>query len=373
MFVRNQPWLALASQNYGGLAVQTPAPLSATGFGHQSCMSRFSRVKDDLMLYTKPHLPFDQQVKLLASRGMDTGDEGDAVRSLRRIGYYRFSGYSYTFRQVDHPTGQRLDRFEPGTTLKGVVALHDFDSRLRHTMGAGLQALEIGFRVKVAYHLGKASPLAHLDPGFLDPVNCAKPPRWKSDKLTTYESWRDEYDSLQRKAEREDYVGHFTRAYGGDVPIWAACELMTMGCLVALFDLLQSKDRRRIADELEVKDPKVLSAWLRALNVLRNHCAHNARIWNRKTIYPPAQINTNIVPADLHHLCGADTDRLYFLATTMAFLLRRIDAQTRWPSDFRTTMSKFPQIVGATTDSIGVVEGWRDESVWRAQDRSKRG
>ncbi|MBE9404221.1 hypothetical protein IOE58_08485 [Brachybacterium sp. Marseille-Q2903] len=41
------------------------------------------------MRYSKPHLPYDQQVRLLASRGLDVGSEREAVRALKRIGYYR--------------------------------------------------------------------------------------------------------------------------------------------------------------------------------------------------------------------------------------------------------------------------------------------
>lgn len=109
---------------------------------------------------------------------------------------------------------------------------------------------------------------------------------------TKYDTWRSEYDSLQRKAGREDYVAHFATKYDGDVPVWAATEFMTMGCLIGLYRMMQPKDQRRIAEEVGVKNPQVLFGWLKALNVLRNHCAHNARIWNRSTVYPPRTRST---------------------------------------------------------------------------------
>lgn len=316
------------------------------------------------MKYAKPHLPYDDQVRQLAKRGMDTGAEGDAVRSLRRIGYYRLSGYSYIFRDIS-PNGVLLDTFRPDTRLADVVSLHDFDSRLRHCLSGGLQALEVGFRVKVAYQLGKTSAFAHLNEADLDPIACSAPPRWPTDKATAYGSWRTEYDSLQRKSEREEYVSHFMAKYDGEVPIWAACEFMTMGCLVALYQLAGRGDRKRIADELDVKDPRVLDGWLRPLNVLRNHCAHNARIWNRTTTYPPDKVNVRIVGEEIHHLQSVDRNRVYFLAAVLAYLLRQIDPSTRWPSDFKTTMSKFPNIVGVNASSMGVQDGWRQQPLWR--------
>lgn len=128
------------------------------------------------MKYAKPHLTYQDQVKKLAERGMDTGDEAEAVAALKRIGYYRLSAYTYVFRLPTGGSGdsRRSDEFVPGTTLKSVVDLHAFDHRLRRTLMDGLQQLEVGLRVKVAYRLGARSPLAHLDPSHLDASRCAR-------------------------------------------------------------------------------------------------------------------------------------------------------------------------------------------------------
>ena len=66
------------------------------------------------MRYSKPHLPYDQQVGLLASRGLDVGREGDAVRALKRIGYYRLSAYTYPMRAFtidDAGNGSFFERY----------------------------------------------------------------------------------------------------------------------------------------------------------------------------------------------------------------------------------------------------------------------
>ena len=110
--------------------------------------------------------------------------------------------------------------------------------------------------------------------------------------------------------------------------------------------------------------------WLKALNVTRNHCAHNARIWNRSTTYPPDRINIRMVEPELQHLLSADTDRIYFLVAVLAHLLRRVDPNSRFPSDFRTLMGKFPVVLGMTPEnSMGFVEGWRDEEIWRVSSQ----
>lgn len=48
------------------------------------------------------------------------------------------------------------------------------------------------------------------------------------------------------------------------------------------------------------------------------------------------RINKRMVGSELVHLQTADTDRIYFLAAVLAYLLRRVDPRSRFPSDFRT-------------------------------------
>ena len=49
--------------------------------------------------YTKPFLTIDQQLDLIASRGLDIGDRDYAADCLKNIGYYRLSGYWYPLRE----------------------------------------------------------------------------------------------------------------------------------------------------------------------------------------------------------------------------------------------------------------------------------
>lgn len=330
------------------------------------------------MEFTKTHLSYEGQVRLMADRGMEVGEWGDAIRAVKRIGYYRLSAYTYPMRtpaaeppgahaptELDPLASRRDDQFLDGSKLSDAVALHDFDHRFRRVLLAGLQELEIGVRTKVAYHLSKHEPMAHLTQSGLSRRLCDEPVRGPDHTGTRYESWRREYDSLQGKAKHEEYVKHFLMRYDGAIPIWAAGEFMTMGCLIALFKLMIPRDARRIAQEFGVKNQDILHGWLKALNVMRNHCAHGARIWNRSTTYPPTALNTSMVDDGLHHLVGADTNKVYFLAAVTAYLLRRVNQESRFGSDFKTAMKKFPVVQGMTPENtMGFTPNWRDEALW---------
>lgn len=320
------------------------------------------------MKYSKPRLLYDAQVRLLQHRGLDVGLERDAVQALKRIGYYRLSAYTYPMREQLANAGvgsQRSECFSTGSKLSDAVALHDFDHRLRRTLLPGIQTIEVSLRTKVAYNLGRHGALAHLDRTGLDATECDTPGQGPTKNGTKYENWLSEYRSLQAKAHREDYMRHFRQKYDGDVPIWAATEFMTMGCLIALFRLMDHGDRRRIAHEYSVKDPQVLFGWLKSLNVLRNQCAHNNRIWNRSNTYPPAKIHPRMVESELHHLRGSNNTKIYFLMAVSAYLIRQIDPHSSFPADVRTTMKKFPSGLPWTPEtSMGFTPQWAKEPLW---------
>lgn len=47
----------------------------------------------------KEYKSYEDQVELLAQRGMEVGERPNAVSKLRRVNYYRLSGYWYPFRR----------------------------------------------------------------------------------------------------------------------------------------------------------------------------------------------------------------------------------------------------------------------------------
>ena len=46
------------------------------------------------MKYQKPHLTYEEQIELLRDRGLIISNPAQAIRHLKRIGYYRLSGYT---------------------------------------------------------------------------------------------------------------------------------------------------------------------------------------------------------------------------------------------------------------------------------------
>lgn len=122
-----------------------------------------------------------------------------AVQELKRIGYYRLSGYLYPLRKIAPDNSgktrskrpESLDTYVDGAAFEDGVRLHDFDHRVTQVLLDEAQQIEIGLRVKIGYVLGKRSPLAHLDTAVL---GCRA--QWQYPRFTgrsCYEVWREEY------------------------------------------------------------------------------------------------------------------------------------------------------------------------------------
>jgi abortive infection bacteriophage resistance protein len=325
--------------------------------------------------YSKPHLPYDQQLKLLMSRGLGCDDQRAAISALKSVGYYRLSAYTYVLRAPGLPTAggsrpPRSDQFVDGARLEDALSLCRFDHHLRLCLLDALQQIEIGMRVQIGYQLGKTDPFGHLNRTSLDLVACAQPA--SQGKATpnrvgkdAYEDWSEEFRKLQNTARNEEFVKHFTTRYDSTMPVWVATEFMTFGCLTYLYQLLGSREAKKIAGNLGVRDQRILYKWLKALNVLRNHCAHNARIWNRTTIYPPQKPPVNLTPERLHHLRAADPHRVYFLAAICAHLVITLSPDSNWPRQFATRVGKFPAVHGMTLENtMGFVDGWAGLPLW---------
>lgn len=321
----------------------------------------------------KDHLSYEDQLTRMLDRGLTSGDRAIAIEALKRIGYYRLSAYTYPFREpptdADIAAGRtRAETFRLNSSLEDALHLYDFDRRLRAVVLQAIQDIEIGFATKVGYILGKRGGDGHLNVSCLDPTECA---RLNRDGDTAHEAWVRRYEKLRRDAKDEEYVKHHVLHYGGDIPIWVATGFIDFGCLTRLYSLMDKRDRKTIAHELGLggNGSDALRRWLRALNILRNHCAHSNRIWNRSTVDVPPKLSEQVAPLTLHHLNALDNDqrqKIYLLLALTAHLNRAVNPTSTWAWSALPTQAKKLGNVGGMTleNTMGFPEGWKDLPLW---------
>src|ERR1041384_4203577 len=95
--------------------------------------------------FTKPALSLDEQLDLLAKRGLKIEDRAWAKGHLRRIGYYRLSAYGLPL-QYNDPARLPLHLFKPGSSFGLIIRLYEFDRHLRLMTFDAVERIEIAVR-----------------------------------------------------------------------------------------------------------------------------------------------------------------------------------------------------------------------------------
>ena len=94
----------------------------------------------------KKPLTFDEQLDKLIAHGMVILDREEAKDILKKVNYYRFTGYALQFRKG--PSGS--DYIE-GTTFETVYHLYKVDEILRDTFRRYIEKAEVYYRTQISY------------------------------------------------------------------------------------------------------------------------------------------------------------------------------------------------------------------------------
>jgi len=319
------------------------------------------------MAYARPWKSLDEQLTLLQSRGMATGNREQAISYLERIGYYRLSAYWYPFRVFQlhqDPNNGRLsatttDQFHPDTHFLDAVNLYLFDKQLRLLVMDALERVEVAIRVDIAHLLGERSTFAHADQTQFHPGFSGKQFRGK----TAFQHWQDKYSGLLHRS-KEDFVRHYRKKYGDDLPIWVAIELWDFGAMSQLFAMMNVADQSRIAAKYGIQDFRVFSSWLRALNYLRNVTAHHSRLWNRNIIDQPKLPVAGQIGWCNHFIGKADlVAKPFLLLAILRHLAKTICPNTEWHQRVKDHLLSFPEAHSAPKrglNDIGTPTTWQE-------------
>lgn len=312
--------------------------------------------------YTKPHLPINDQIALLEGRGMVIDDHGKAAEYLSRLGYYRLSAYWYPFRETIGATV--TDNFKPNANFRWAVDLYAFDKSLRLHLLDALERIEVFGRTAVALQLGAIDPLAHRNPANFNRKFTTINPK---NGVVPHTKWLAILDEKVRTS-KEEFAVHFRKNYSkSHMPIWVAVELLDFGPLSILLSGLKWNDTQTIAAGCQQGlRPDVFSSWIRSLSVVRNVCAHHARLWNKPLVDQPKLPAGGSVPY-VDHLANAPfTNRRMYAACVVArTLLMSVNPRSKWHDRFVEHLNSFPTTPYTSIRTMGFPENWAQEAVWK--------
>lgn len=313
----------------------------------------------------------EHHINLLRERGMEV-DENQAMQWLYAVGYFRLSAYWYTARVKDPVTGERADRFESGTKFSDVVALYEADRKLRTLIHDGVERVEVALRTRITELLCSKEP---EDPTLYLRSEYFKPKFDHVGWLYTV------FGRLSRS--KSNAVAHYSKNYAGQFPLWVVAEVIDFSDLSRLFSGLGSKDQQCIAESLGVfidfeglsenKKRRVmkshpLASWLEQMSIVRNTCAHHARVWN-ETFVPASTTlrrdgNLTLLPPTSRNDSQNQSERVFGTLVFMAHLLRRISPGTTWPEKIASLLKdSFVPNPLVSLESMGIPDQWDQRTV----------
>ena len=304
---------------------------------------------------------------MLKSRGLDVGSDADAGAFLTQFGYYRLSGYWHHLRATSWDADQSQivvhDCFSEDASLSQVIALAEFDRRLRSLFLQAIERIEIAMRVSVALLFGPRGPMAHRDPQLFYPKFTNFDPAIGD---TTFGAWIKRVDGHEARS-KEKFAVHIREKYGLPLPIWVSIEVWDFGMMSTLIGGMTIADQMALSAPFGLNRVHLFPSWLRAINHVRNICAHYSRLWNRS---PSDQAVPPKIGDDglLDHLAKDKFAqvRLYAVAVIVQFLLRKIDPPfaSVWADNLKTLFSDFPDIPNVPVGQSGFPSAWANEPLW---------
>lgn len=324
----------------------------------------------------KPWLSAQGQLVLLKQRGLIIEDEAQAESFLLRLGYYRFSGYAYSFRDwqescpVDpsapYPRKKHAsvkinrivhDNFMADAHFDVIAKLYVFDKKLRLLVMDALERIEVSVRSQIAYQLGQQDPLAYLRSDMFHHTFtdcCVK------GAISKHHKWLVEQARLLERSN-ETFIKHHCDRSILPVPIWVACEVWDFGTTTALYGGLKESDQDAISSLYGIQNGRIFAKWLQIIKHLRNICAHHGRLWNRE-FHEPDLIPSHAIMWMSYFERNSETkQRIFWALCLCTHMLAYLSPKSQWSTRLIDLINKeMPDLssFGLGVYNMGMLPDW---------------
>ena len=277
------------------------------------------------MKYDKQPIALSQQLKLLEQRGLMIQNEETALSQLQSISYFRLASYWHS---MEVPNSDK-HQFLPDSNFDDVIVLYQFDKKLRTLVFTSIQDIEIALRTRII----QCFSLKYGAFWFMDTR------LFKNEKILHFKKYDE--PSLP--------------------PVWKTMEVISFGTLSKLYcNFNDTGVKKQVAKSFGLPQYLYLESWMKCASVLRNYCAHHARLWNRRfPIMPQLPKRLPLKWIDTSHIRPI---KLYAQLCSLAYLEQSINPNSQFKSGIKTLLSNTPQ---TTLKAMGFPANWREEPLWK--------
>lgn len=156
---------------------------------------------------------------------------------------------------------------------------------------------------------------------------------------------------------REDFIAEYYSNYTSPSfpPAWKTLEVVSFGTLSKLFcNFKDNSVKKKVAKEFKLPQYLYLENWIKCIAVLRNACAHHARIWNRR--FPTMPIMPEYLPSSWVVVGNFRPNKLYHQLCCLAYMEQSIAANGDFSKRLLFLMDKSEKI---NTRSMGFPQEWK--------------
>ena len=237
--------------------------------------------------YSKQFLSTKDLADKFLSASIIIDSKEEVEEAIKSVGYYRLKGYAlakYNFSDK---------KYTDGTCFSDILNLYLFDRELSHLIFCYLSKIEVALKARlIEAFQGAQDVLVLHDPSIFD------------DKELY---WRNQSTIAKEIARSNDaFIEHNFSNHDGAIPIWATVEVLSFGTLSKIIKNMKIEKNNSLS--LLMQNYKFLSkngneitpskdmftSWIHSLSIMRNICAHNARIYNRSISTRPKLIYFDI-------------------------------------------------------------------------------
>lgn len=300
-------------------------------------------------MFSKQAITIAQQLDQLKTRGLTIPNEAIATAYLSNISYYRLGEYWYVMQ-----SDKEKHVFKPNSNFTDVVALYNFDAKLRILLFEVIEKIEISLRTKLIYHLSH-----EIDPWWFQNFTLF------TDSMALVKTLANLEEELSRT--KDVTIKNHKKKHKEDLrfpPAWKSLEQTSFGALSKLYGNLKPtvKSKDTIAKELGAVNHTYLPSWLQSIAQIRNFCAHHSRLWNRNLPGAPKLLskppNAWVLDVPKQH----EFQKLYIHMCLMKYMLNVIQPNNDFTQQLDNLFSTYPNV---DPHALGMKPNWQQEPLWK--------
>lgn len=286
--------------------------------------------------FEKNLLNINEQLKLLKERGLRIDNEERAKFFLEHISYYHFSVYFRFFQKKD-------DYFKKGTCFEDVFRIYKFDKKLRVLILELLERVEMSFKSVLINKIDGDEFWYTRDDFFQDEFKYIH-----QDILKDFKK-----PDKPEKESKEIYIKSFHRKYVNEyVPVWMFFEKISFGQSVMIYrNLVRRQDQLKVVNHYGFLSEQTTINIFHILSLLRNVCAHHARLWNRRAFVSEVR---NF--QEYEEFLTTSKKTLFDYLLVMQVALSRISPRSNWVDKLEILIKEYDIDI----NRMGFPENWKD-------------